>query len=151
MYPIPLTEGERYSRDGVTFTFHPDIPKLIERTESDPAGFNWRFLLMGKVIVAPEGGEHTASDGALLVGEHQHRMHALALPVGAGPCHYGVSAEGDHEIEIVTKSGLLGGTKLKSAKVIVNDHLAVNAFAIDEYTPRGFARKRHAEFSQTFG
>lgn len=151
MYPIPLTDGERYSRDGVTFTFHTEIPKLIENTRSDPDGFSWRFLLLGKLIVAPDGSGHSACDGALLVGEHQRRMHALALPTGGMPCHYGVSAVGDHEIEIVTKSGLLGGTKLKSAKVIVNDHLAVNAFAIDEYTPRGFARKRHAEFSQAFG
>ncbi len=151
MQPIKLTEGERYSHDGVSFTFHTDIPKLIESTESDPPGFLWRFMLLGKVVVAANGGAPSAADGALLVGGHRSRMHALVLPAGNGPCHYGVSAPGDHEIEILTKTGLLGGTKLKSAKVIVSDHLAVNAFAIDEYTPRGFAKNRHAEFSQAFG
>lgn len=150
MEPVVISEGQNCGSNGVSFTFHRDIEKTIASTRSEPAGFGWQFMLMGRLVnVAPDGRSRTI-DGGLLVGKHQGEMHALVLPAGKEPPRYSASSSGGYEVSIETKQGLFGGEKLRAAKVIVNDHLAMNAFAIDEYSPRGFIRKRHQAFAQTF-
>src|SRR5690606_28757303 len=108
----------------------------------------------GGEVVEMTGNGVTKRDGALLIGDDQGWFHALTLPLRDDHYLYECVAVSSVEIEPVTKKGLFGGTKVRGASVILNDHLAFVAFQVDEFTggrPDRVQGRREAEFFRHYG
>lgn len=133
-----LQSGDAVDSNGLHLQFSASIPELIAGTSSEPAGFEWKWMLLGRIFVL-SGGDVREFDGGLMIGQHQERVYALALPDSDGEEQFLYL---DVELEAMkisprVKKPLFGRPKVEIAVVQLSDELGIAAHVANRLGPTG--------------